>query len=124
MKSVIRLISSLVCLALSQLALASAGSTVLYQVNGQDYEGYYVSAGEGAPMVLLMHDWDGLTDYEVKRADMLAEMGYTVFAADLFGAGVRPTENKDKKQHTGELYKDRAKMRALMDGALGERKDG
>ncbi len=26
--------------------------------------------------------------------------------ADLFGAGVRPTEMKDKRQHTGELYKD------------------
>jgi dienelactone hydrolase len=25
---------------------------------------------------------------------------------------------KDKRQHTGELYKDRKKMRALMDGAL------
>jgi dienelactone hydrolase len=41
-----------------------------------------------------------------------------VFAIDLFGAGVRPTEVKDKRQHTGELYKDRNKMRALMNGAL------
>ena len=49
---------------------------------------------------------------------MLAQRGYTVFAADLFGAGVRPTEMKDKRQHTGELYKDREKMRALMNGAL------
>lgn len=86
----------------SGMSLAASGKAVLYQVSGQDYEGYYVSAGEGAPMVLLMHDWDGLTDYEVKRADMLAQMGYSVFVADLFGAGVRPTENKDKKQHTGE----------------------
>jgi dienelactone hydrolase len=31
---------------------------------------------------------------------------------------VRPTEVKDKRQHTGELYQDRAKMRALMKGAL------
>ncbi len=49
---------------------------------------------------------------------MLADMGYAVFAADLFGAGVRPTEVKDKRQHTGELYKDRQKMRALLHGAL------
>jgi dienelactone hydrolase len=68
--------------------------------------------------VLLIHGWDGLTGYQVKRANMLAEMGYAVFAADLFGAGVRPTEVKDKRQHTGELYKDRAKMRGLMIGAL------
>jgi len=68
--------------------------------------------------VLLIHDWDGLTDYEVKRANMLAELGYAVFALDLFGAGVRPTEVKDKRQHTGELYENREKMRALIKGAL------
>ena len=68
--------------------------------------------------MLLIHDWDGLTDYEIKRADMLADLGYAVFALDLFGAGVRPTEMKDKRQHTGELYKDREKMRALIQGAL------
>ncbi len=97
---------------------AATGTTVTYEVDGQAYEGYYVSPAKNAPLVLLIHDWDGLTDYEVKRADMLAGMGYAVFAADLFGAGVRPTKVTDKRQHTGELYKDRAKMRALMMGAL------
>nr|MDJ0669230.1 dienelactone hydrolase family protein [Desulfobacterales bacterium] len=97
---------------------AAAGKQVAYEVDGNPYEGYYVSPAAGAPLVLLIHDWDGLTDYEVKRAEMLAAMGYAVFAADLFGAGVRPTEVKDKRQHTGELYKDRAKMRALMNAAL------
>jgi len=110
--------SALVAITALGAAVAQAGSAVNYTVNGEAYEGYYVSAGKNAPLVLMMHDWDGLTDYEVKRAEMLAEMGYSVFAADLFGAGVRPTENKDKRQHTGELYKDRAKMRALMTGAL------
>jgi dienelactone hydrolase len=91
---------------------------VTYEIDGQAYEGYYISPAADAPLVLLIHDWDGLTDYEVRRAKMLADMGYAVFAADLFGAGVRPTEVSDKRQHTGELYKDRAKMRALMNGAL------
>ena len=49
---------------------------------------------------------------------MLAEIGYAVFAADLFGAGVRPTKTADKRQHTGELYADRGRMRALMRAAL------
>jgi dienelactone hydrolase len=103
---------------MTSTAFGAMGTPVTYQVNGQDYEGYYVSPSSRAPLVLLIHDWDGLTDYEVKRADMLAASGYAVFAADLFGAGVRPTEVKDKRQHTGELYKDREKMRALMNGAL------
>ena len=104
-------------LALSSTA-AAAGKSVVYEVNGASYEGYYNRASGKAPLVLLVHDWDGLTDYEVKRSDMLAEMGYTVFAVDLFGAGVRPTKMEDKRQHTGELYKDREKMRALLNAAL------
>jgi dienelactone hydrolase len=97
---------------------ALAGENKIYNVNGSDYEGYWAKVSDTAPLVLLVHDWDGLTDYEKKRAAMLNELGYNVFAADLFGKGIRPTEVKDKKQHTGELYKDREKLRALMQGSL------
>lgn len=107
-------------LVVSASAFADSGKSVRYQVNGQDYEGYYVSPEKGAPLVLLLHDWDGLTAYEVTRARMLAEEGYAVFAADLFGAGIRPTKVQDRREHTGELYKDRDKMRALMNGALAK----
>lgn len=104
------------------LAIISAGwafaGPVSYTVNDTSYQGYYVSAGKNAPLVMIIHDWDGLTDYEIKRAHMLEKKGYSVFAMDLFGAGVRPTETADKKRITGALYKDREKMRALMNGAL------
>lgn len=99
-------------------SLVQAGESKIYNVKGSEYEGYWAKVSDNAPLVLLIHDWDGLTDYEMKRAQMLNEMGYNVFAADLFGKGVRPTEVKDKKQHTGELYKDREKLRALMQGSL------
>lgn len=114
------MLAAAAALTLHASSAGAAGQNVTYQVNGSDYEGYYVSPGASAPLVLLIHDWDGLTDYEVRRAEMLAEMGYAVFAADLFGKGVRPTEMQDKRQHTGELYKDRGKMRALMEGALAK----
>ncbi|MEH6575973.1 MAG: dienelactone hydrolase family protein [Amphritea sp.] len=114
MKHVVIFLASLL---LSTISLA-AGQHINYQVDGATYEGYYVSPATDAPLVLLIHDWDGLTDYEVKRSEMLAEMGYAVFALDLFGAGVRPTKAEDKRQHTGELYKDRDKMRALMQAAI------
>jgi len=115
-------LSSMVLILLFACTAWASGETVVYQVNGADYQGYYTSPSAGAPLVILLHDWDGLTDYEVKRSEMLAELGYAVFAADLFGKGVRPTEVVDKKQHTGELYKDRAKMRALIQGAVDEAK--
>jgi len=117
------LITVLLLLTVSTAAFGATGASVTYQVNGQSYEGYYISPSEQAPFVLLIHDWDGLTDYEVRRANMLAELGYAVFALDLFGAGVRPTEVKDKRQHTGELYENREKMRALIKGALNAAKD-
>lgn len=99
-------------------SLSYAGKSVNYQVDGQPYEGYIESSVPDAPLVLLIHDWDGLTDYEKKRSAMLAELGYNVFAVDLFGAGVRPTKVEDKRQHTGELYKDREKMRRLLSGSI------
>lgn len=95
-----------------------AGENITYSIDDQQYEGYFIRKPSGAPLVLIVHDWDGLTDYEIKRAQMLSDLGYSVFAADLFGAGVRPTEVKDKRQHTGELYKDRPKMRRIINGAL------
>jgi dienelactone hydrolase len=116
------LLSLFIILVCATVAFGETGQDVMYRVNGDAYEGYYVSAGERAPLILLIHDWDGLTDYEVKRSHMLAELGYSVFAIDLFGAGVRPTEIEDRRQHTGELYRDRVKMRKLMYGALNEAK--
>jgi dienelactone hydrolase len=105
-------------LGLMGASMTAVAENIDYQVNGETYQGFYTSAADNAPLVLLIHDWDGLTDYEIKRANMLAEEGYAVFAADLFGKGIRPTEDKDKKQHTGELYQDRQKMRQLIKGAL------
>lgn len=101
-------------------SLAARGSSVAYEVDGKPYEGYYVSPKSEAPLVLLVHDWDGLGDYEMKRADMLAEMGYAVFAVDLFGKGVRPATTPERQSKTGELYADRSKMRALLYGGLDE----
>lgn len=100
-------------------AWASA-ETIVYSSNKVKYEGYAKLKSKNAPTVFIIHDWDGLTDYEIKRADMLYDLGFSVFAMDLFGQGVRPTEDKDKSQHTGELYKDRAKMRRLMQAAVKE----
>lgn len=97
-----------------------AAKSVTYEVEGKSYEGYYQEGGKGRPLLILVHDWDGLTDYEMKRTDMLAELGYNVFAVDLYGKGVRPTETDHKRLLTGNLYKDRERMRNLFKGAYAE----
>ena len=109
----------LTALTFSQTATAITTKNVTYTVDNQAYEGYYAKADKpNAPFILLIHDWDGLTDYERKRADMLAEEGYNVFAADMFGQGIRPTSVEENKKLTGELYDDRSKMRRILEGAL------
>ncbi len=99
------------------------GESVTYEVNGETYEGYYArntALGENQPTVMIIHDWDGLGDYERRRAQMLAEQGYAAFAADLYGEGVRPDTLEGKKRESGALYQDRAAMRARMQGALDQ----
>ncbi|MFP4381348.1 MAG: dienelactone hydrolase family protein [Candidatus Sumerlaeia bacterium] len=111
---------ALCCFAImiGMLVPAALAEDVTYEVDGAEYEGYYVSPGDDAPLVLLIHDWDGLTDYEKKRAAMLQELGYAVFAADLFGKGIRPATIPERRKLTGALYADRPKMRKLMTAAL------
>ena len=115
--------SLVLLLVFSTYVSAETGRSVTYQVDETSYEGYFIAGDKESPLILLIHDWDGLTDYEIKRAHMLSESGYSVFAADLFGAGVRPTKIEDKRQHTGELYKDREKLRRLIYAALDKARD-
>ena len=101
--------------------VAQAGQVVDYTVDGTAYEGYSATAsGKSKGLVLIVHDWDGLTEYEVKRADMLAGLGYDAFALDLYGKGNRPVETGAKKAETGKLYKNRERMRTLILAGLGE----
>lgn len=100
---------------------AFAGETVDYQINGKGYTGYFARAeGPARGLVLIIHDWDGLTGYEMKRADMLAQMGYDAFAVDLYGKGNRPVETAAKKAETAKLYKDRETMRKRILAGLAE----
>ena len=118
-----RLFFLVLCLSFLATNGLAANGPVHYQVNGEPFEGYFLSPAPRAPLVILVHDWDGLTDYEIKRAEMLAALDHAVFAVDLFGAGIRPTTVEEKKQRTAALYNDRARMRALLQGGLNAAKE-
>lgn len=95
-------------------AFEPAGEELSYEVDGEAFEGYLsLAEGESRGSVLIIHDWDGLDNYERRRADMLAELGYDAFAADLYGQGNRPSETEAKKAETARLYEDRERMRTL-----------
>jgi len=98
---------------------AHADRAVEYTVAGESFQGYHVGAsGTSKGLVLIVHDWDGLTDYERKRAEMLAEMGHDAFALDLYGKGNRPQEMSGMRAESGRLYEDRERMRTLLLGGL------
>ena len=123
MSSLSRLVVLTACALLSAAiqTSAQAGQSVTYSVTGNEFEGYYSKAvGTSKGLVVVIHDWDGLTDYEEKRVNMLSEMGYDAFAVDLYGKGNRPVETGAKKTEMGKLYKDREKMRSLILGGLAE----
>ena len=65
--------------------------------NGTTLKGYlaYDAAAAGpCPGVLVVHEWWGLNDYVRGRARMLAEMGYTALAVDMYGDG-QTADNPD-----------------------------
>src|SRR5271157_2082794 len=66
------------------------GKDVAYSAEGIVMKGYlaYDENMKGKrPGVLVVHEWWGLNDYARKRARMLAELGYTALAVDMYGEG-------------------------------------
>lgn len=108
------------------LALGASYADVItrdvdYQVDGVTMKGHlaYDDAIEGArPGVLVVHEWWGLNDYARSRARMLAELGYTAFALDMFGGGRQARHPEDAGQFSGEIMKNQALAQARFNGAL------
>lgn len=70
------------------------------------------------PAVLVVHQWMGLGDYEKKRAEMLARLGYNVFAVDIYGKGIRPHTPKEAGGEAAKYKNDRALLRARAQAGL------
>jgi dienelactone hydrolase len=111
------------------LALACAGTvraaihteTVEYKQGDTTLEGFvaYDDAIKGKrPGVLIVHQWLGLTDYEKHRAEMLAQLGYVAFCADIYGKGVRPQNTQEAGAQAGKYKNDRQLLRARVNAGL------
>ena len=70
------------------------------------------------PGILVAHEWNGLGDYVKKRCAMLAEMGYVVFAADIFGKGIRAKSFPECETISAPYYQDRNLTRGRANAAL------
>ena len=95
--------------------------TVEYKQGDATLEGFvaYDDAIQGKrPGVLVVHQWMGLTDYEKKRAEMLAQLGYVAFCADIYGKGVRPQNTAEAGAQAGKYKSDRQLLRARVNAGL------
>lgn len=79
----------------------------------------YDDALEGRrPGVLIVHQWMGVTDYERRRAEQLAALGYVAFAVDVYGKGVRPTDTAEAGKLAGRYKGDRELLRERVAAGL------
>lgn len=70
------------------------------------------------PAVLVVHEWWGLNDYAKRRAEMLAQLGYVAFAADMYGDGFNTTSADEAGKRSGQFRADRAAGRKRVLAAL------
>lgn len=96
MKNILLMLS--LCCFGSAAQAAVRGEEVSYEAGGSTMKGYiaYDDAIKGKrPGVLVVHEWWGQNEYARKRARMLAELGYTVLAVDMYGEGWTADNPKD-----------------------------
>jgi dienelactone hydrolase len=94
------------------------GKEVSYRASGVEMKGYLAfdrNVTGKRPGVLVVHEWWGHNEYARKRARMLAEMGYTAFAVDMYGEGKQAMHPDDAGKFSSELMKnfDTAKERFI-----------
>ncbi len=114
------LLVSLFCLAASAAQAAVVADEVTYKANGTTLKGFlaYDNAVKGKrPGVLVVHEWWGLNDYARKRAIMLAELGYTALALDMYGNGKQAEHPADAEKFAAEVSKNMPLEKARFEAA-------
>src|SRR5829696_7264691 len=98
---------------------------VTYEANGTTLKGYiaYDEKKSGPrPIILVVPEWWGLTEYPRTRAKMLAEMGYLAMAVDMYGEGKEAADPKEAQVATMPFYTDPLMAKARLDAALAKAK--
>ena len=113
---------SLICWSLVPFSFAhvetgeveyAAGDTTMkgYLARSSDFEG-------PRPGVLVVHEWWGHNEYARKRARMLAEMGYTALAVDMYGDGKTAAHPDEAGAFAGQVMNNLDVAKARFTAAL------
>ena len=110
-------------LALSFTGFAQAAvveETVTYTDGTVEMVGFlaYDDAVEGPrPAVLVVHEWYGNNDYAHERARMLAALGYTAFAVDMYGGGFVADNPTEAREQVMKVLPDRSVVESRFNAA-------
>jgi dienelactone hydrolase len=114
---------SLIAMAAAAPAAAQiVGEAHPYTIGDVAFEGYVARNASLEPRgtVVIVHDWDGLGTYERQRADMVAALGFTAFAIDVYGVENRPQNAEENMARMDELFADRETFRARLLAGIEE----
>ena len=92
-----------------------------YKFDGITLKGFLAfdeAVKEKRPGILLVHEWWGLNDYAKKRAEMLAELGYVAFCADMYGDGKTTEHPKEASTMAATVRKNVDIWRGRAEAAL------
>lgn len=88
------------------------GDTIL-----EGYVAYDDKLAAKRPGILVVHDWLGVGPQVKQTIERLAALGYTAFAADIYGKGIRPTV-QEAATVSGTYKSNRALMRSRAQAGL------
>ncbi len=104
----------------SPLQAAIKGEEIEYK-NGDTvmigYLAYDDSISGKRPGVLVVHEWWGHNEYARKRARMLAELGYTALAVDMYGEGKQASHPEDAGKFAGAVRSNMPEAEARFNAA-------
>lgn len=92
-----------------------------YSADSTTMKGYIVHSKytEGRrPGIIVIHEWWGHNDYVRKRADMLANLGYTALAVDMYGDGKKAQHSFDAGSFSKEVMSNMPLAQKRFEAAL------
>jgi len=107
-------------LVVAPLQAAVVGKEVSYRSGDTEMKGYlaYDDAITGKrPGILVVHEWWGHNAYARKRADMLAALGYTALAVDMYGDGKTADHPEDAGKFATAVRSNLDTMQARFNAA-------
>lgn len=102
------------------------GKELTYSNDSITMNGYIAfdeNATEKRPGVLVVHEWWGHNDYSRHRADMLAELGYTALALDMYGDGKMAEHPEDAGKFAGMVMSNMPSAKSRFMAAMNELKN-